>query len=233
MLLVGNSISYLIYYMILFYCYYLFLCDYVNSNNFYGCRVEVKEVAGRKVTVFSQVQAEDTTVATIVVRSSTENVINDVERALDDGIHSVKALFGDPRLVAGAGAVELEVSKQLKQFANETLGIDQYAIRKFGEAFEVVPRTLAENSGADPTAIMHALTGAHLAAGGENIGFDVENNVPIDAAAAGIFDILSTKLNALRLAVDAALTILRVDQLVMSKPAGGPKPQAGATDMDP
>ena len=57
------------------------------------------------------------------------------------------------------------------------------------------------------------------------MGFDIEELVPFDAAAAGIFDIYSSKLNALRLAVDAALTILRVDQIVMSKPAGGPKPK--------
>ena len=72
-----------------------------------GNRVEVREVGGRKVTVFNQVLDEDTAVATIVVRSSTENVLNDVERALDDGIHAVKTIFSDPRLLAGAGATEL------------------------------------------------------------------------------------------------------------------------------
>jgi T-complex protein 1 subunit theta len=61
--------------------------------------VEVKEVAGRKVTVFNQLLDEDTTVSTIIVRASTENVLNDVERALDDGINSVKSLCSDPRLL--------------------------------------------------------------------------------------------------------------------------------------
>lgn len=195
--------------------------------------VEVKEVGGRKVTVFSQEQDEDTTIATIIVRASTENVANDVERAIDDGIHSVKALCSDSRLLAGAGAVELELSKQLKAFANEAQGLDQYAIRKFAEALEVVPRTLVENSGGDTSAIMHTLHAAHTGADGPVMGFDIENCLPINSLSAGIFDILSTKLNALRLSTDAALTVLRVDQLVMSKPAGGPKPKSGATDMDP
>jgi chaperonin GroEL (HSP60 family) len=66
-------------------------------------RVEVREVGGKKVTVFDQQLDEDTTVATIVVRASTENVLNDVERAIDDGIFSVKTLFIDPRLLPGAG----------------------------------------------------------------------------------------------------------------------------------
>lgn len=71
--------------------------------------------------------------ATIVVRASTENVLNDVERAIDDGIHSVKTILVDPRLLPGAGAVELEMSKRLKAYADEVLGLDQYAIRKFAE----------------------------------------------------------------------------------------------------
>jgi len=185
--------------------------------------VEVREVGGRKVTVFSQQQDEDTTVATIIVRASTENLSNDIERAIDDGVNAVKALCVDPRLLPGAGAVELELCKQIKTFADEVPGLDQYAIRKFAEAFEVVPRTLVENSGTDPSTIMQTLHAAH-ASGSSNTGYDIDSNVPMDALEAGVLDVFSTKLNALRLAVDAALTVLRVDQLVMSKPAGGPKP---------
>lgn len=183
------------------------------------------------MTVFNQVLDEDTTVATITVRASTENVLNDVERALDDGIHSVKTLFHDGRLLAGAGAVELELAKQLKAFAEEDKGLDQYAIRKFAEAFEVVPRTLAENSGADATTTLHTLNTAHTA-GGQNVGFNIEDSVPFDAVAANVYDLYATKFNALRLAVDAAITVLKVDQIVMAKPAGGPKPRSAGQDPD-
>ncbi len=120
--------------------------------------VEVREVGSRKVTIFQQEHAEDTQIATVVVRASTENVINDVERALDDGIHAVQALLGDARLLPGAGAVELELSKQLKVYAAESAlvqgSLDQYAIRKFADAFDVIPRTLAENCGCDPSSSM-------------------------------------------------------------------------------
>lgn len=158
--------------------------------------------------------------------------MNDVERALDDGIHSVKTLFSDSRLLPGAGAVELELSRLLKLFADEDRGLDQYAIRKFAEALEVVPRTLAENSGADATSTIHALTTAHAAAGGATIGFNVEDSVPFDAAAANVYDLYAAKFNALRLAVDAAITVLKVDQIVMAKQAGGPKPRSGNQDPD-
>lgn len=213
------------------------MCSYsLLSLSFSLFSVEVREIGGRKVTVFNQILDEDTSVATIAVRASTENVLNDVERALDDGIHSVKTLLQDPRLLTGAGALELELSKQLKAFANEDKGLDQYAIRKFAEALDVVPRTLAENSGCDPTNIMHALHQSHQeSVNGENakfFGFNIETNEPFNAKDAKIYDLYATKVNALRLAVDAALTVLRVDQIVMSKPAGGPKPKSGPNDPD-
>jgi len=198
--------------------------------------VEVREIGGRKVTVFDQLLDEDTSVSTIIVRSSTENVLNDVERAIDDGIQCVKTIFQDPRLLPGAGAVELELSRRLKAFADEDQGLDQYAIRKFAEAFDVVPRTLAENSGCDATNVMHQLHVAHAPTSGyehpEFMGFDIEECKPIDAVKAEIYDLYASKANALRLAVDAAITVLKVDQIIMSKPAGGPKPRSGPNDPE-
>lgn len=128
--------------------------------------------------------------------------------------------------------MELELCKLLKRFADEDKGLDQYAIRKFAEAFEVVPRTLAENSGGDATAMMSLLHSEHAKENGANIGFEVEESKPMDAADRGVYDLYATKLNALRLAVDAAITVLKVDQIVMAKPAGGPKPKQGQNDPD-
>lgn len=194
--------------------------------------VEVREIGGRKVTVFDQKLDEDTSVSTICIRASTANLLNDVERAIDDGVNAVKTICNDPRLLPGGGAIELELSKRLKSYADEVRGLDQYAIRKFAEAFDVVPRQLAENSGCDPTKIMHTLHASHIPDNTTTMGFDIEECTPCDSMKAGVFDIYATKLNAIRLAVDAALTVLRVDQIVMSKPAGGPKPpkQTGAMD---
>lgn len=193
----------------------------------------MKEISGRKITLFSQNHSEDTSVATIVLRAATENVMNDLERAVDDGVCGVKTLCNDGRLLPGAGAVELELGKRIRKYADEVKGLDQYAIRKFADSFDVVPRQLAENSGCDPTSTMHKLRASHENDGTENMGFDIEEHNARDSVSAGIFDIYATKINALRLAVDAALTVLRVDQIIMSKPAGGPKPRGPAGDMDP
>jgi T-complex protein 1 subunit theta len=116
------------------------------------------------------------------------------------------------------------------------MGLDQYGIKKFAEALDVVPRTLVENSGCDTSSLLHSLHQAHdPSIGGADaaaMGFDVDENKPANSIERGIYDIYVTKLNAMRLAVDAALTILKIDQIVMSKPAGGPKPRdAGPMDI--
>ena len=158
-------------------------------------RLEVREVAGRKIIILNQQEDEDTTVATIIIRASTEHVINDLERAVDDGVNAVRTLCTDPRLLPGAGAVELELSKRLAVYADEVAGLDQYAIRKFAEAFDVVPRTLAENSGCDPTSKMHALHASHVTPNSETMGFDLESLDAKDSVAAGVFDLFATKVS--------------------------------------
>ena len=101
---------------------------------------------------------------------------------------------------------------------------------------EIVPRILSENSGQTATDVISELYAAH-AAGRASFGVNVEdsgeNGHTVDAAASGIVDALATKLSAMRLACDAAITVLRVDTIIMSKQAGGPKPrQQGAPDDD-
>ena len=82
----------------------------------------------------------------------------------------------------------------IQAYADEVRGLDQYSIRKFADAFDVVPRTLCENSGNDPTALMHVLHSAHAPEDTANIGFNIETNEPHDSAAAGIYDIYVTKV---------------------------------------
>lgn len=189
--------------------------------------IYVKEFGNRKVTVFEQSGAEDTQVATIVLRSSVSAQINDLERACDDGVSCIKNLCKNPQFVPGAGATEMELATVLRAEADATDTLDQYAIRAFGEAFEAVPRILAENSGQDATALISQLYTAHQN-GDKNAGVEIEAPFGVkDAAAANVLDLMTTKESALRLAVDAAITVLRVDQIIMSKPAGGGKAVGG------
>jgi T-complex protein 1 subunit theta len=193
--------------------------------------VTVEEIGSTQVTIFRQ-DKEESAVATLVVRGSTDNIMDDVERAVDDGVNVYKSMCKDNRFVAGAGAAEIEIARRLLSFAESTPGLEQYAIRKYAESFEVVARTLAETSGHNATEVISNLYAAHTK-GTTNGGLDIETGKVIDAEKEGILDLLITKQSAIRLATATAATILRVDQIIVAKPAGGPKPpKQGPMDAD-
>jgi len=177
--------------------------------------VYVKEIGSTKCTIFDQ-ENDNSRVATIVIRGSTPNLMDDVERAIDDGVNVVKSMTKDTRFVPGAGATELLLADALTTFGEAQPGLDQYAINKFGLALEVVPRTLAENAGLDATNMIAEMYAAHKA-GKTGVGIDI---VEGGTGACGILDLLHTKREAIKMACDAAVTVLRVDQIIMSKPAG-------------
>jgi T-complex protein 1 subunit theta len=205
--------------------------------------VETLEIGGDRVTVFRQ-ENDQTRTATIVLRGATQNHLDDVERAIDDGVNVVKAITRDPRLVPGAGATEMQLIERIKSLADRTQGLSQYSIRKFGEAFEVIPRTLAESAGLDATEVLARLYVAHGAQKGRkddewSTGVDIENDDgsgTLDAKEEGILDLWVSKNWAVKLATEAARTVLSVDQIIVARQAGGPKmpgkAQQGNWDAD-
>lgn len=197
--------------------------------------VQVEEIGSTKCIVFRQ-DKEGSRIATILVRASTQNLLEDIDRAIDDAVNVFKGITKDPRFVAGAGACEIELSRRLQEFAEARPGLDQYCISKYAEALEVVPRVLAETSGLDATNMVSTLVAAH-AAGQMTAGLDVEEGTVMDSVKACVFDQLLVKHWAIKLATDAVTTVLRVDQIIMAKTAGGPKPRdmqaADANDEAP
>eukprot|EP00850_Spirogloea_muscicola_P004739 SM000020S06089 [mRNA] locus=s20:955321:958889:- [translate_table: standard] len=190
--------------------------------------IAVEEIGGTKVVVVKN-ESGGNLVSTIVVRGSTDSVLDDIERAIDGGVNSYKAMCKDSRLVPGAGATEIELAKGLKDFARKETGLDQFAINKFGESLEVVPRTLAENAGLNSTEMLSSLYAAH-ASGDRKAGLDVDGGAVRDMTTENIWDLYLTKYWAVKLAADAVCTVLRVDQIIMAKPAGGPRKGAGPMD---
>ncbi|KAJ1335188.1 T-complex protein 1 subunit theta [Microdochium nivale] len=196
--------------------------------------VETLEIGGDRVTVFRQ-EDEVTRTATIVLRGATQNHLDDVERAIDDGVNAVKAITRDPRLVPGAGATELQLVERIQAFADKTSGLPQYSIRKFGEAFEVVPRTIAESAGLDATEVLSRLYTAHHKKDDWATGVDIENvdgSGTLDAKDEGILDLMIAKSWAIKLATEAARTVLSVDQIIVARQAGGPKPPGPNPNWD-
>jgi len=194
--------------------------------------VTVDEIGSTQCVIFRQ-EKEESKVATIVVRGSTDNIMDDVERAIDDGVNVFKSMCKDAQFVPGAAATEIELARRLLSLSDSTPGLEQYAIRKYAEAFEVVARTLSENSGFNGTEMISNLYAAHTK-GNVNVGIDIESTGQVaDAVQMGVLDLLLVKQSAIRHATDTAVTILRIDQIIMSKPAGGPKPpKQGPMDAD-
>jgi T-complex protein 1 subunit theta len=193
-------------------------------------QVAVEEIGDVRVTTFRQ-KAEKSHLSTIIIRGATQNIMDDIQRAIDDGVNVFKQITRDPRFLPGAGAAEIALATQLSEFGAAQPGLDQYAIQAFAEALECVPQTLAENAGVKAKDVVAQLYAAH-AKGEKTAGYDnLADAAGIkDAAAAGIMDNFSTKFWGLRFATNAANTVLRVDQIIMAKKAGGPA-AGGPKDM--
>lgn len=170
--------------------------------------VHFKEISSQKCTVFRREQDENR-MATIVLRGSTTNMLDDVERAIDDGVNTVKVLCRDKRLLPGAGATEIHMAKIIQDYAKTQPGLDQYAVERFGQALEVIPRTLAENAGLKAEGIIADL---YAKTGESNVwGIDVSDGKVKDVNEIGIYDCWETKSWAIKLCIDAVLTILKID----------------------
>eukprot|EP01095_Lingulamoeba_sp_RSL-Kostka_P004472 TRINITY_DN15720_c0_g1_i1.p1 TRINITY_DN15720_c0_g1~~TRINITY_DN15720_c0_g1_i1.p1 ORF type:complete len:538 (-),score=237.21 TRINITY_DN15720_c0_g1_i1:239-1852(-) len=182
--------------------------------------VVIEEVGSTSVCFFKN-DSERCKVSTLLLRGATSNILDDIERCVDDGVNVYKALIRNPLLLAGAGAVEMEIEKQLLPFGESAPGLDQYSIKKYAEAFEVIPRTLAENAGLVANETISSLKAAHQNEK-KNEGINIEEGTLEDSTALGVFDLFISKYYAIKLATNAAVTVLKVDQIIMSKPAGGP-----------
>lgn len=150
---------------------------------------------------------------TIVVHGGTEHVVDEVKRALTDAVGDIAASLRTGKIVAGAGAPEIEVSKQLRKFASSQGGKEQLAINAFADALEIIPRTLAENSGLDPIDVLTELKAAH----GQNktwAGIDVFSGKIVDAWKAGVIEPLKIKTQAISSAAEVAVMILRIDDVI-------------------
>lgn len=196
------------------------------------CDSVLLEERGDTPLVVFRMEGKDSRISTIVVRGATDNYMDDIERAIDDGVNTFKSISRDGKFVPGAGATEIELARQLSAYADTLPGLEQYAVRKFGTALEYFPKVLSDNSGQKSTPVLAKLLEAHKN-GLKTAGVDIESEKSVcDAVEKNILDLYLCKYWGLKYAVSAAATILRVDQIIMAKRAGGPKarPPAGSDD---
>mmetsp|Transcript_33051 Transcript_33051/g.39988 ORF Transcript_33051/g.39988 Transcript_33051/m.39988 type:complete len:539 (-) Transcript_33051:207-1823(-) len=192
--------------------------------------ISVQEIGDTIVTVVKQ-DDKVGKLATILLRASTDNILDELERAVDDGVNTFKTLARDCAVLPAGGATECALSHGLTEFGKTITGLDQYAVGKFAKALMVVPRVLCENAGINPEEALPMLNAAH-AGGNFKAGINVEELGVIDLHEQDIVDVFEVKNWAIRLAADAAITVLRVDQIIMAKQAGGPKSRGPGGDEE-
>ncbi len=167
---------------------------------------------------------------TILIKGGTEHVIDEAKRAMTDAIGDIAAALRIGKVVAGAGAPEVEVAKGLRKFANALDGREQLAVLAFADAVEIIPRTLAENAGLDPIDVLTALKAAHDKKQ-TWAGIDVFSGKVVDSWKAGVIEPLKIKSQAITSASEVAQMILRIDDVIAGTAKGGAGGPAGMPGM--
>ncbi len=188
-----------------------------NDLGFSGM-VEERKIGSEEMTYVGE--CKKAKAVTILIRGGTPHVVDEVERAIKDAIGDIIAALKVGKVVAGAGAPEVEVARQLRKFANSLSGREQLAVLAFADALEAIPSTLAENAGLDPIDMLTELKAAH----DKNqvwAGLDVFTGKVVDAWKKGVIEPLKIKTQALKSASEVAELILRIDDVLASGVKGG------------
>ena len=156
---------------------------------------------------------EEARSVTMILRGGTEHVVDEVERAIDDSLGVVRTTLDEGSVLPGGGSPETEVSLGLRDYADSVGGREQLAVEAFADAIDVIPRTLAENAGLDPIDSLVDLRSKHDA-GEISSGLDAYTGDVVDMEADGVVEPLRVKTQAIESATEAAVMILRIDDVI-------------------
>ena len=194
-----------------------------NDLGFAGI-VEERKVTDEEMIFVENCQNRK--VMTLFVRGGTEHVVEEIKRAVVDALGDLATALKEGKVVAGAGAVEIELAQELRKYARSLSGREQLAVQAFAEAMETIPRTLAENAGLDPIDVLTKLRAGHDRQDSpENeskkwLGINVFTGDIMDAWRVGVIEPLKIKTQALSSAVEVAEMILRIDDVILGSSAG-------------
>ncbi len=195
----------------------------------YAGLVEEQKIAGEEM-IFVR-ECKDPKAVSILVRGGTEHVVDEAKRAMDDAVLGVAAAIEDGKVVPGGGAVEIELARRLREYAETIGGREQLAINAFSEAIEIIPRTLAESTGKDPIDILVELRTQHEK-GRITYGVDVVGGGVTDMKKMGVVEPLKIKTQAIKSASEATEMILRIDDVITAKSGGGAPRMPGGMPED-
>jgi thermosome len=191
--------------------------------------VEERKIGDDKMTFVEE--CKNPKAVSILVRGGTEHVIDEVERAVHDAISVVSAAIEDGKIVVGGGSSEIELAKRLKEYAETVGGREALAVNGFANAVEAIPRTLSENAGLDSIDMLVDLRARHEKTNGKHFGINVYKGEIVDMMKAGVIEPLRAKTQAIKSASEAAIMILRIDDVISaSKGISPPKGPGGEMD---
>ena len=171
-----------------------------------------QEVKGSSSLVFIE-ECENPKAVTLLLKGGTQHAAEEVRRAVEDAMGDIGSVLGSGKLVAGAGAVEVQVSRLLREQARKALvGKERLVVNAFADAMLVIPRTLVESSGCDPIDTLADIE-ARQERGERWTGFDVLEGTVVDCWKRAILEPLEIKTQAIGSATEVAVMILRIDDM--------------------
>jgi len=190
----------------------------LDDNTLGECALfEEKQVGGERYNFFTGVPKSKS--CTIILRGGAEQFMEETERSLHDAIMIVRRAIKNDAVVAGGGAIEMEVSKYLRDCSRSVAGKEQLIIAAMAKALEIIPRQLCDNAGFDATNILNKLRQTH-AQGNIWYGVDILNEDIADNYEQCVWEPAIVKINAITAASEAACLILSVDETVKNPRSG-------------
>lgn len=192
---------------------------------------EERQVGNERFNIFSGCPSGLTT--TIVLRGGADQFIDEAERSLHDAIMIVRRAMKNSTIVAGGGAIDMEISRYLRQHARTIAGKSQLFINSYAKALEVIPRQLCENAGFDATDVLNKLRQKHALPSGEGApyGVDINTGGIADSFANFVWEPAVVKINAINAATEAACLILSVDETVKNPKSESAQGEGAANAM--
>jgi thermosome len=181
----------------------------------YAELVEERKVADEKM-VFVE-GCPNPRAVSILVRGGAEHIVDEAERAIHDALSVVRNVIREPKIVAGGGAVEIELALRLNEFARKLPSKEQLAVMKYAEALEVIPAILAQTAGLEPVDVITELRKRH-SEGEKWAGVDVLNGKIADMFKLNVIEPALVKKQVIKSATEAAIMILRIDDIIAAAP---------------
>ncbi|TKS89245.1 T-complex protein 1 subunit gamma [Collichthys lucidus] len=173
---------------------------------------EVKKIGDEYFTFVTE--CKDPKACTILLRGASKEILAEVERNLQDAMQVCRNVLLDPLLLLGGGAVEMAVSKRLMERSRALTGVEQWPYRAVAQALEVIPRTLIQNCGASTIRVLTSLRAKHTQENSGSWGVDGETGCLSDMSVLGIWEPFAVKAQTYKTAMETAILLLRIDDIV-------------------